>query len=259
MSFDLPLLEDRLCKTLCGHVKLRQTRQGLLQVITPFAFTDGDRFQLYVEETAAGGVRLTDFGHTLMHMSYDNDLAKFREGTRGKLLEQVMATTGIREDEGKLVLESSLEDLGSSVLLFGQALTRVHDLTFLNRARVASTFYEDLNEMLYKLVDAGKIEKDFTVPDQADADSYPIDYRIEGKRAPLFMFGIASRDKARLVTIVLEHWLRANVDFDSLLVFQEQQEIPRADLARLSNVGGEMVASLDATDDFRRKVKKLAA
>ena len=83
--------------------------------------------------------------------------------------------------------------------------------------------------------------------------------RIEGKRAPLFMFGIATRDKARLVTIILEHWLRANIDFDSLLVFQAQQEIPRADLARLSNVGGEMVASLDASDDFRRKVLKIAA
>lgn len=259
MTFDLPSLEDRLCKTLCGHVKLRKTRQGLVQVVTPFAFTDGDTFQLYLEETSAGGVRLTDYGHTLMHLSYENDLTKFREGTRGKLLDQVMASSGVHEEEGKLVLDSSLDDLGTSVLQFGQALTRVYDLTFLNRARVASTFYEDLKEMLYKLVASEKIEPDFKLPDQADADSYPIDFRIEGKRAPLFLFGVASRDKARLVTIILEHWLRASLDFDSLLVFQEQTEIPRADLARLSNVGGEMVASLDASDDFRRKLIKMAA
>lgn len=259
MTFELPLLEDRLCKTLCGHVKLRKTRQGLVQVITPFAFTDGDRFQLYLEETSAGGVRLTDYGHTLMHLSYENDLAKFREGTRGRLFDQVMASSGLHEEEGKLVLDSSLDDLGTSVLQFGQALTRVYDLTFLNRARVASTFYEDLKEMLYKLVAPEKIQPDFKLSDQTDAVSYPIDFRIEGKRAPLFMFGIASRDKAMLVTIVLEHWLRASIEFDSLLVFQEQQEIPRADLARLSNVGGEMVASLDASDDFRRKILKLAA
>lgn len=259
MSFDLSLLEDRLCKTLCGHVKLRKTKQGLVQVLTPFAFTDGDRFQLYLEETSAGGVRLTDYGHTLMHLSYENELSKFREGTRGKLFEQVMASSGLREDEGKLVLDASLDELGTRVLQFGQALTRVYDLTFLNRERVASTFYEDLNEMLYKLVAAEKIQPDYKLSDQTDSDSYPIDYRIEGKRAPLFMFGIATRDKARLVTIILEHWLRANIDFDSLLVFQAQQEIPRADLARLSNVGGEMVASLDASDDFRRKVLKIAA
>ncbi len=259
MSFDLPRLKERLCITLCGEVQLRKTRQGYLQIVTPFTFTDGDTFQLYLEETAAGGVRLTDYGHTLMHLSYENDLDKFREGTRGKLLSHVLATSGLRDEQGKLVLDSSLDNLGTNVLQFGQALTRIYDLTFLNRARIASTFYEDLKEELYGLVAPEKIQPNFTVPNQTDADSYPIDYRIEGKRDPVFLFGIASRDKARLTTIILEHWLRARINFDSLLIFQDQQEIPRPDLARLSNVGGEMVASLDASEDFHRKVIKLAA
>ena len=138
------------------------------------------------------------------------------------------------------------------------AFESLTDLTFLNRARVASTFYEDLKERLYGLVAPERIQPEYVLTGETDAASYPIDYRIEGKRAPLFMFGIAGRDKARLVTIVLEHWLRAKVDFDSLLIFQDQQEIPRRDLARLSNVGGEMVASLDASEDFQRKLIKLA-
>ena len=103
-----------------------------------------------------------------------------------------------------------------------------------------------------------QILTDYSLPGESDAESYPIDYRIEGKRAPLFLFGIGGRDKAMLVTIILEHWLRAKVEFDSLLIFQDQQEIPRRDLARLSNVGGEMVASLDASEDFQRKIIKLA-
>jgi len=259
MSFDLSLLKERLCKTLCGEVQIRKTRQGYLQIVTPFAFTDGDTFQLYLEETPAGGVRLTDYGHTLMHLSYENDLDKFRDGTRGKLLAQVLATSGLQDEQGKLVLDSSLDNLGTNVLQFGQALTRIYDLTFLNRARVANTFYEDMKEVLYGLVSPEKIRPNYTVPDQADADSYPIDYRIEGKRDQVFLFGIASRDKARLTTIILEHWLRSHINFDSLLIFQDQQEIPRPDLARLSNVGGEMVASLDASEDFHRKIIKLAA
>ena len=103
-----------------------------------------------------------------------------------------------------------------------------------------------------------KIRPDYTLPNHADAESYPIDFRIEGRRAPLFLFGVASRDKARLVTIILEHWLRAKIEFDSLLIFQDQQIIPRLDLARLSNVGGEQVASLDASEDFQRKIIKYA-
>jgi hypothetical protein len=259
MSFDLTRLQEQLCRFLCGEVRLRQTQHGHLQIVTPFTFTDGDTFQVYVEETSAGGIRLTDYGHTMMHLSYDNDLGKFREGTRGKLFDQVLAGSGLREEQGQLVLDSSLDSLGGSVLRYGQALTRVYDLTFLNRARVASTFYDDLKESIYRLVGAEKIQADYVLSNQAEADSYPIDFRIEGKRAPLFLFGIATRDKARLVTIILEHWLRANVEFDSLLVFADQQEIPRGDLARLSNVGGEMVASPDACGDLQRKLLKLAA
>lgn len=259
MTIQVDLLEERLCKALCGEVKLRRTPQGFLQITTPFTFSDGDVFQLYVDEGSAGSLKLNDYGHTFMHLSYENDVDKFREGTRRKLFEQLLAESGMREEQGQLVLDTTIEDLGRSILRYGQAITRIYDLTFLNRARVASTFYEDLKELLYNMVDDSKITPNFILPDQPDAQDYSIDYRIEGKRGHLFLLGIGSRDKARLATIILEHWLRYQVEFDSLLVFQDQQEVPRGDLARLSNAGGEMVASLDAVDDFKRKLTRLAA
>ncbi|WP_414041937.1 DUF1828 domain-containing protein [Acidithiobacillus sp. M4-SHS-6] len=39
-------------------------------VNTPFSFPDGDPFVLYLEERPGGILRLTDAGHTLMHLSY---------------------------------------------------------------------------------------------------------------------------------------------------------------------------------------------
>ena len=82
---------------------------------------------------------------------------------------------------------------------------------------------------------------------------------IEGKIAPLYVFGIPNRDKARLTTIVLERLLRAKADFESIMIFADQTQIPRADLSRLSNAGGEMIASLDAKDDLRRKLLRRVA
>lgn len=108
-------------------------------------------------------------------------------------------------------------------------------------------------------LDADRIQRDYVYPDMENAQDYPVDYRIEGKADPLFLFGIPGRDKARLATIVLERLLRAQARFDSLLVFADQGAIPRADLARLSNAGGEMVASLDAREDLQRKVRRRAA
>ena len=66
---------------------------------------------------------------------------------------------------------------------------------------------------------------------------------------------IADRDKARLTTIMLSYFHRCALPFTSILVFENREEIPRLDLAGLSNVGGEMVASLEAGDDLDRKLR----
>jgi len=226
----------------------------LISVETPFYFPDGDPYQLYVREMPNGILRLTDMGHTLMHLSYDNDTGKFREGTRGNLFHQILAESFINEDNGELYTETQIDNLVTSIFRLSQALIKVNDLTFLNRFRAESTFYEDLKENLFKIIPQDKIQEDYIHDEIEHPQDYPIDYRIEGKDAPLFLFGIPNKDKARLTTIVLERLLRADVNFDSLLVFADQTSIPRGDLARLSNTGGEMIASLDAVGDFHRKL-----
>ena len=102
---------------------------------------------------------------------------------------------------------------------------------------------------------ADKVRRDYVLPDHAGAENYAIDFCIDGPREPLFLFGIPTTEKAKLTTIILEHWLREKVAFNSLLVFENQQTMPRKDLARLTNVGGEMVSSLDARDDLERKIR----
>lgn len=254
MSLDLNKLKETLCHLMCAEVRVVPKKSGLLAVETPFFFADGDPYQIYIKERPGGILRLTDMGHTMMHLSYENDIGKFREGTRGRLFEQILAETSVQEEDGAFYMDTPLANLGYAIFQLGQALTKLNDLTFLNRARVESTFYEDLDEQLHRLINEDKIEKDYYYPQMENAQDYPIDYKIEGKHAPLFLFGIPNKDKARLATITLERLLRANADFDSLIIFSDQGALPKADLARLTNVGGEQIASLDAEEDLRRKL-----
>jgi len=254
VNLDINKLQSTLCQLMCAEVKIRFKNDKLLAVETPFYFADGDPYQIYIKEMPGGIVRLTDMGHTMMHLSYENDIDKFREGTRGKLFEQIKAETFVDETEGEFFIDTPIETLGFNIFRLGQAMTKINDLTFLNRARAESTFYEDLKEQLYKVVGEEKITNDYYYEDMDNSRDYPIDYKIEGKTDPLFLFGIPNRDKARLTTIILERLLRATTDFDSLLIFSDQGSIPKQDLARLSNAGGEMIASLDAETDFSRKL-----
>ena len=221
---------------------------------THFTFPDGDGYPFYLAESPAGGLRLSDLGHTLMHISYEHDIDTFLTGTRRMLLEQIVGESGIIYDSGVFSVETSIELLPAAIFGFGQALTRIYDLTLLSRTNVGSTFYDDLADYLTSFIDEAKLERDY-LPPVPNAEAYPVDYRIEGSsNLPLFLYGVPNRDKARLTTIMLAYFHRHRLEFESIIVFENQAEIPRVDLARLSDVGGEMISSLESTGDLNRKV-----
>jgi hypothetical protein len=259
MTLDVTQLQESFCAMMCADVRVVDRGKGRLVISTPFFFPDGDPYLVYVEERPGGVLRLTDAGHTLMHLSYENDTDKFREGTRGRLFDQILSEQDVIERDGEFFIDAPPHALGSAFFRLAQTLTQINDLTFLNRARVESTFYEDLAELLGRTVPQEIITRDYVYSEMNNAEDYPIDFRVEGKDDPLFVFGIPNRDKARLATIVLERLLRVKAQFESVLIFADQSSMPRKDLARLSNAGGEMIASLDARDDFRRKITRRAA
>ena len=255
MTIDLDALRKLLCERLCEEVRVEQRPDGAPMLRTHFRFPDGDSFPIRLSEAPAGGLRLSDRGHTLMHLSYEHDVDKFLDGIRGMLLERIVGESGLQRDGGVFFLDTAPERLPEAIFNFGQALTRVYDLTLLSRSNVGSTFYDDLADLLARLVDESKLERDYEPEGAPNARNYPVDYRIEGKGGvPVFLYGVPNRDKARLTTIMLSHFRLHAILFESILVFEDQAEIPRRDLARLSDVGGEMVASLEAGEDLARKV-----
>ena len=259
MTLDAEALRDLLCSRLCEDVGVAERPDGALMLRTHFRFPDGDGYPFHLAEAPSGGLRLSDRGHTLMHISYEHDIDAFLSGTRGMLMERIVGESGMAYDAGAFTMETSAERLPEALFDFGQALTRIYDLTLLSRSNVGSSFYDDLADYLNDFVDESKLAKDY-LPDVPNADAYPVDYRIDGKSGvPLFLYGVPNRDKARLTTIMLGHFHRHDLDFESIIVFENQAEIPRTDLARLSDVGGDMISSLESTTDLNRKLLRRVA
>lgn len=129
MNLDIEKLRSSLCELMCAEVNIISRQSNLLLLETPFAFSDGDPYQLYIKELPGGILRLTDMGHTLMHLSYENDLDKFRDGTRGKLFEQIKCETHVEENNGEFFIDTSLDNLAFNISRFGQALTKITDFT----------------------------------------------------------------------------------------------------------------------------------
>ena len=252
-------LQRRLCDQLCAAVRVERRPDGELMLAADFEFPDGDRYPIYLSETP-GGVRLSDKGDTLTRISYDHDIDAFLAGSRGLLIERILGEEQVGKHGGVFYLDTPTDRLSDAVFRYGRALTRIYDLTLHSRSRAVSTFYDDLADLLLQTTDEDRIQRDHLLPDLPNSEAYPIDYRLEGDSGgQVFLYGVPNRDKARLTTIILSHFHRNHLDFDSILVFSDQAEIPRMDLARLSDVGGDMVSSLGSSDDFRRKLERRIA
>lgn len=140
---ELDALRKLLCERLCEDVRVEQRPDGAMMVHTHFQFPDGDHYAIQLSQTTQGELRLSDRGHTLMHISYEHDIDGFMDGTRGMLLERIMNENGLQweKDGGALCFDTPPERLPKAIFRFGQALTQVYNLMFLSRSNVGSTFY----------------------------------------------------------------------------------------------------------------------
>ena len=108
-------LRSELCKALCANVDVRERPDGRVYVSTPFRFPDGDSFSIYLERLASGGFRISDLGGTLMHLSYEHDVDKLREGTRQKVFSQILSEMGVDDDDGELRIDVPAAHLGDGI------------------------------------------------------------------------------------------------------------------------------------------------
>ena len=260
MSIDCEQIRGALADSVRQSVLCVRRPDGVVMVDTPFRFPDGDRFPIYVDQDPDGAILLTDRGHTLMHISYEHDADRWFDGPRAPLREQVVRDFGLVERNGAFAIRSPLEDVGRSAMHLAQALTKIYDLTFLSRSRAVSSFYGDLEAFLRGSLDESQVQKNFIAAGIPNARLHRVDYAIRsGVGVPGLLFGVPGQAKARLATISLSHFRLQDFEFNSLIVYRDMSEIPRLDVARLTDVADSAVSSLSAETDLRRKVLALAA
>ena len=135
MAPDADLLQKYLSKHLGESVKvIMLERDGSIMLDTPFRLPDGDIFPIKLMEAENGLIRLTDRGFTYMRISIYDDVDALEAGRRGELLQRVVKECRVEWDYGEVYLETAPEKLAEAAILFGQALTRIWDLTYLSKS-----------------------------------------------------------------------------------------------------------------------------
>ncbi len=245
---------------VCEKISLKEKGIGRYLVRTPFIFEDGDNLLIILKyDKEKKKWKLTDEGHTLIHLSYFMDSKDLLKGNRQEIIDNCKKMFEVEEKEGELFIYVEEEKYGDALYNFVQALLKITDVTFLERERVASTFFEDFKSSLHKISKKKKLKPKFNYFVEKDRRrEYPIDCRIQKDNKEVFVFAINSDTKCReaiISLLMLERW---KIKFTSVGVFEDQSNIGRRVLAKFSNVADKQISSIDNIERFEKYLNTIS-
>ncbi|MBU4272099.1 MAG: DUF1828 domain-containing protein [Planctomycetes bacterium] len=228
---------------VCEKVSLVTEGVQRYRVFTPFMFDDGDHLSIVLKRESSGWV-LSDEGHTYMHLTYELAEKDLRHGTRSRIITNALAAYCVDDRDGELVLRVPGDRYGDALYSFVQALLKVADVSFLSRERVRSTFLDDFRRFLEEVVPAERAVFKWHDEQRDPQAMYEVDCRINGMPRPVFCFALLNDGKVKDATINLMQFERWGLNFRSVGIYQNQEEINPRVVARFTDVCEKQFSTL---------------
>lgn len=245
-------VKQLLCNSFCRDIGFKELKNGCAIISLPTYDRDGDAYSIYVKESN-GGWLLSDGASTIMRLSYEHDIDDLLKGSRLDLFNSHVVDAGAEYDDGELLINVPADQLLSGLFQLTNLMTKISDLALLKQYRVTSNFKDDLREVLLSILPKDKVHENFIVPNLPNAEDYTIDYKIDAEK-PLFLFAANTKDAVRLSVITLQYLEKHDVEFDSIVILDESNKIPRQDMNRLMGVANDFVPDLSEIEVIKKKI-----
>jgi hypothetical protein len=258
---NLASIRDDFKSRVCEQIDLEQEGEDRFLVVTPFRFEDGDHYVIVLKKEADKWI-LTDEASTIMHLSYwmdDKSLEDGAIGNRRDIMDSSLSSYSVKNRGGELIIPVTESRFGDALFNFIQALTKVNDISFLSRERVASTFMEDLMAFIKEHVDNTRLSFGWSDEERDPKGNYIVDCRVNSMKRPLFVYGVPNETKANLAALSLLRFDKWNVPYQSLGVFEDQESLDPKPVARFTDAVEKSFSNLPGNKDgILRYIEKAA-
>jgi len=239
---------DAVRKSICSSYDVELLDDGSLLIHTGKYFDDGDELHIVLARKD-GGYDLTDEGHTLMWMSYEE--YNFTP-LRTEVLQGIIRQNGIRLDGGRIYVPiDDPEQAGAALQSLEQAIIQVADMRRLSRQNVASTFMEDLRAAFLDSPFGSRCE--FGKKVRSGENILEPDIYVDDER-PVLIFGVNNSERAKETVINLLYARSGDQRYRTIVVIDDDAEISAKDRKRLINTADRPIEGLDdvqqVTSDF---------
>lgn len=234
-----------------NRVDFRPRREGVVQLIAPLYHEDGDMIDIFLEAapTSKERVRVSDYGMTLMRLSYSFEL---NTPNKDRIFNRILAENRICVEDGVLYVDADPDYLYAAVLQFAQTIAKVSSMRLYRREVVQSLFYELLSEFVQEsLAQFRPSENILPIPDRDDLE---VDFRFDMEPHPVFLFGVKDPTTARLATISMLEFQKQRLQFKGFVVHDDFNALPKKDRVRITSAADKQFVSLD---DFRENAARV--
>ena len=229
------------------YINFQERRPGIFQLIVPLYHEDGDMVDIFLEDRN-GSIRISDMGMTLMRLSYSYDIDTVN---KERIFHRILSENHVCEENGNLYIDTDLGSLYPTILQFSQTIAKVANMRLYKREVIQNLFYELLAEFVDEKLGQYNPRPHF-IP-IAQRDELEVDFTLEMKPHPVYLFGVKDSAKARLVTISCLEFQRANLPFTSFAVHEDFDSLTRRDRNLITSAADKQYTSLA---DFRENAIK---
>lgn len=160
------------------EVEFKNVDKNYVSINTPFVDNNYDNVEIYASFINDDTVEVSDFGFTLYNLEEQGMKITPRFKTGWKIFENILNDFGVTNNQGTLIIKTSLDRFPVAKTRLLQAIMRINDIYYLNKNNVTESF----NEIISKFFKSRNIlfTPSFEIPNFSGASSH-FDFSIPNK------------------------------------------------------------------------------